>query len=147
MGLTLSPHESDPCQEFLVDLTMCSKGGGRLNGNFPHLILARDYDVSSKILRDNIRKISDNYQSPLKHFATCQDQQRQQKSGKNYFGTSFFARFYEICSLFCQLVSLFRSKLEMRKLLLFAAALATVSTSPQFGFFNVTRFAFFCICI
>merc|ERR1712014_413113 len=31
---------------------------------------------------------------------------------------------------------LLRRKLEMRKLLLFAAALATVSTSPQFGFFN-----------
>ena len=43
---------------------------------------------------------------------------------------------------FCQLVSLFRSKLEMRKLLLFAAALATVSTSPQFGFFNVSSFVF-----
>ena len=30
----------------------------------------------------------------------------------------------------------------MRKLLLFAAALATVSTSPQFGFFNVSSFVF-----
>ena len=61
---------------------------------------ARDYDVWSKILRDNIRKISDIYQSPLRHFATCQEQQRQQKWGKNYFGTSFFARSYEICSIF-----------------------------------------------